>query len=168
MAELNPDMCASMTPADWLDVMPGSVKNYWAGSSGMDWGAPSAWVAVVNSLGVYGEYEMVFNDGGVVDTTKMLSYVKEYCGSDNKVMMMSVGSGLFTGGGHIVLATDISDDGKYFYITDSSTRAFGILNAVGEVSLWEEMSSFNFPINETGYCDYDYSFKGVWLIERKN
>lgn len=170
MAELNPDMCWEMTPADWLGVMPDNVKAYWAGGNGMGWGAPGAWVSYVNSLGVYGEYRLKVKegDGSTIDTAKMLSYVKTYGADPNTVIVVSASAGLFTGGGHIMLITEITDDEKYFHITDSSTAAFNTLNAAGEVSSWEEMSSFNFPLDELGYGNKNYSFKGVWVIERLN
>ena len=161
MAELNPDVCGSINPADWLSIMDSSVKSKW-GSSGMSWSGPSAWVSRINALGTYGTYTCTQVDHGE-NTSAYIDLVKTVAGDSNKVVIISSSNGLFTSGGHIICVVDYTDDGAggYMHVCDSA----GIAASNCGIS-WDEFSSFNLPASTTSYNGKDYHWKQAWIIER--
>ena len=168
MAELNPVMCGGITPVDWISTEMKVVgEAYWTGDDGMYHGGPSKWIDTINNIGTYGTYEVIENQSA--SSTRCLQAIAEYAGDTDKVVLLSAAPGLFTSGGHIMVATDLSDDGRSFHLSDSSTYASSRLKQD-----WEIMSSFDFPLFDdngdyvTGINNYSYAFKAYWVIQRKD
>ena len=166
MAELNPTMCGGLTPVDWLDTEMKSVgEQYWTGNEGMWYGGVPKWISTMNEIGIYGQYEIMEEGGG--GTYAIVQKIMKYAGDKDKVVLLSSSAGLFTSGGHIIVAVDLSDNEGYFHIADSSGYAAAKL---GES--WETMSSYDFPgIDEDGNFvtslnGYNYNFKHYWVIRR--
>lgn len=166
MTNLNPEKCGNMTPSDWLPIMPDSVKTNWS-SGGMGWGAPQAWVDAINTVGTYGQYELISkNTQSEGNTEQVLEAAKTYMHEKDTMMVLSTNTGLFTGGGHIILLTSVASDNSYFTITDSSNKAYNYLLSGGEPVTSDTMNSFHFPMNETSLYGYDYNIKCYWVIKR--
>ena len=162
MAELNPTMCGGISPADWLDTEMKAVgESYW-GSDGMSWSGPDRWINTINDIGLYGEYEIIDSSTGC-PSGDVVEAIKTYAGDNDKVVIVSAAPGLFTGGGHIMCVTDLSEDGLYFHIADSSPRASKNLDLE-----WEDMYHYDFPIDKDNINGYYYNFKCYWVIQRKD
>ena len=162
MAELNPTMCGGLSPVDWLETEMKSVgESYW-GSDGMSWSGPGRWIETINTIGLYGTYEIIDESTGC-PSQDVVDAIKKYGADEDKVVVVSAAPGLFTGGGHIMCVTDISTDGEYFHIADSSPRAANNLGVE-----WEDMYNYDFPIDAEGIGEYKYNFKCYWVIQRKD
>lgn len=166
MVSLNPEQCGKMTPPDWLKLMPANVKSCWA-SGGMGWDAPKLWVNAINDMKTYGQYELVYEFTSSGDNTEtVFETAKKYMHEKNTVMVLSSSTGLFTGGGHIILLTSVGSDDSYFTITDSSNKAYNYLLNAGESVTSETMNSFHFPMNVTSLHGYPYNLKCCWVVKR--
>lgn len=173
MMNLNPDKCGKMEPIDWIPIMPDSVKNQWGGSMG--WSAPQAWVDALNKdlKGKYGKYKLVTSVTGLpvcdASTKKVIQAIKKYMKDDDTQVVLSTSTGLFTGDGHIILCNSIYDNGKYFSVTDSNSRAsktVGIPLKTKDHIYDDKFNFFKFPTNKTSYRGSSYSFKCYWVIKR--
>lgn len=171
MINLNPEKCGKMSPVDWISVMPDSVKNCWCDSMG--WNAPDEWVKALNSMGKYGKYKLVMSDkSGVVSDThtkEILEVLKRYMKDDSTQVIVSTSTGLFTGGGHIILVNNVTSDGKYFSITDSSSKASGRLGFASKKNGHLYNGKFNFykfPTDKVSLKGYKYNMKCCWVIKR--
>lgn len=170
MAYLNPSQCASITPADWLNIMPNDVKGNW-GSGGMGVGGPSAWVHIVDSMGDYGHYKIIESNTAYQRNSPLhIDVLRKYAGDPDKCVVLSCTSGLFTKGGHIILCTDIVEENGviYAHISDSSRRA---ANRIGID--WGLNSYYNYPIYSNGQyitscAGFEYEWKCSWVIQRTN
>lgn len=166
MTNLNPEKCGNMTPADWIPIMPDSVKNNWS-SGGMGWDAPQAWVDALNTIGTYGQYELIHKNTQSSDNTaQILEEAKTYMHEKNTMMVLSTSSGLFTDGGHIILLNSVASDNSYFTVTDSSNKAYNYLLAGGESVTSDTMNSFHFPMTKTSLYGHSYNIKCCWVIKR--
>lgn len=162
MAELNPTMCGGISPADWLDTEMKAVgESYW-GSDGMSWSGPGRWIKTINEIGLYGTYEIIDYKTGC-PSDDVIEAIRNYAADEDKVVLVSAAPGLFTSGGHIMCVTDLTTDSKNFHIADSSPRAANNLHL-----LWEEMYSYDFPIDSDGVGEHKYNFKCYWVIQRKD
>lgn len=173
MMNLNPDKCGKMEPIDWIPIMPDSVKNQWTGQ--MEWSAPRAWVDALNKdlNGKYGKYKLVTSVTGLpvcdASTEKVIQAIKKYMKDDDTQVVLSTSTGLFTGGGHIILCNSIYDNGKYFSVTDSNSRAslaVGIPLKKKNHIYDDKFNFFKFPTDKTSYKGSSYSFKCYWVIKR--
>ena len=161
MAYFCPNECASRKPPDWFDEMGSSVRAYWSGGS-MDWGAPQAWISQINTLGKYGQYTMLESVTGRSDqSVAILKMIKKYAGDPNTVVVLSTSTGLFTGGGHIIIAVDLTDDGEYFHLCNSSGRAAANMGIT-----WDESNQYDYPFNVTSLNGHPYFMKCAWVIQR--
>ena len=172
MINLNPEKCGKMSPVDWISVMPDSVKNCWCDSMG--WNAPDEWVKALNSMDKYGKYKLVMSDkSGVVSDThtkEILEVLKRYMKDDSTQVIVSTSTGLFTGGGHIILVNNVTSDGKYFSITDSSSKASGRLGFASKINGHFYNGKFNFykfPTDKVSLKGYKYNMKCCWVIKRE-
>lgn len=172
MINLNPEKCGKMSPVDWISVMPDSVKNCWCDSMG--WNAPDEWVKALNSMDKYGKYKLVMSDkSGVVSDThtkEILEVLKKYMKDDSTQVIVSTSTGLFTGGGHIILVNNVTSDGKYFSITDSSSKASGRLGFASKINGHFYNGKFNFykfPTDKVSLKGYKYNMKCCWVIKRE-
>ena len=168
MAELNPTMCGGISPSDWLTTPMVNVgEKYWTGDDGMWYGGVPTWIEHINATEIYGTYA-ILEDGGL-SSKATVAKIMEYAGDTDKVVLLSTSEGLFTNGGHIIVATDLSDDGKSFHVADSSTVAAKRLGLD-----WEDMNNFDFPgINDDGSYvtsinGFAYNFKHYWVIQRED
>lgn len=162
MAELNPTMCGGLSPVDWLDTEMKAVgESYW-GSDGMSWSGPYKWIDTINGIGLYGSYEII-DEGAGVPSSDVKAAIAKYADDTDKVVIISAAPGLFTGGGHIMCVTDLSDDRNSFHIADSSGKAAGYLGMK-----WEDMSAYDFPLEVDSIDGYAYNFKCYWVIQRKD
>lgn len=162
MAELNPTMCGGLSPVDWLETEMKAVgESYW-GEGGMSWSGPYKWIEVINNIGLYGFYEII-DEGAGVPSSSVKNAISKYADDNDKVVIISAAPGLFTGGGHIMCVTDLSDDKQSFHIADSSTKASNYLELE-----WEDMKNYNFPLDVDNINGYEYNFKCYWVIQRKD
>ncbi len=167
MAELNPSVCGSITPVDWLPIMPDEVRNCW-GSDGMGYGAVNKWIEHVNSLGIYGKYSIV-ESAGSLQPPAVLDKIREYAAKQDCVVIFRAGTGLFTQAtGHIMLATDLSSDGSSFHVDDSSGTCNRYLNSANITDVeWKDMRRFDMPLNVTELGGHSYNVTAYWVIRRE-
>lgn len=163
MAYLCPTECAAKEPPEWLDIMGDDVRRYWSGGS-MSWDAPQVWIDKINSLGNYGQYEMIESfEGSANRTPDILKIIKKYAGDPNTAVVLSTSTGLFTNHGHIILAVDITEDGEHFHICNSS----GVAADKMGIS-WDASNTYDYSFNETSINGYSYYMKCAWVIRRKS
>lgn len=161
MSNLNTEKCGSMTPVDWLGIIPDDVKSLW-NSGKMDWSAPEAWVNAINANGQYGTYSVVSKLEGT-SSSACMDLIRQYAGQANTMILVSSSPGLFTSGGHILcIACKFEENGvKYFHTIDSSNRAS---NNLGQT--WPYSNTVSMPLDSDNLNGKPYNLKCVWVIQK--
>lgn len=161
MSNLNTEKCGSMTPVDWLGIIPDDVKSLW-NSGKMDWSAPEAWVNAINANGQYGTYTVASKVESASSSTCM-DLIRQYAGQANTMILVSSSTGLFTSGGHILcIACKFEDNGvKYFHTIDSSNIASSNLGQT-----WPYSNTVSMPLDSDNLNGKPYNLKCVWVIQK--
>jgi hypothetical protein len=138
------------------EVTPDTVAD-WASTSGFQQGSDGN--PCGGSLWWWGAKSSGYQEKWGVKSTRITLPEASSKLKSGSLIMVSVGPGPFTAGGHLLVMRAVTDDGKYLFAdpndrNDTSEPAF---------SLFQGESKSRTPLAAE---DFEYSIKGIWAVEK--